>query len=463
MYNTTTNTTNLGLFATQHEYCSLNGYDPLKQCCLLGLVLIGAECIAARMYFGKFPESSGCVANLLKTVKLCLTTATPIAKDLGSVLLSIAAYYYDHVFNTCRNLVPGYLTQQKGNKENASCSSVAYITIGRWEPPHKGHEGLIKITINAARDFNKNKNSQKWPLGFGIEAPAVPYIWVSKDSPINADNPLTTLQKLYYLKRMFPKELYPDLIYVTDLPNINIGIEHLMKKCSLSNNNIKILPGNAGVLSLSLCHKYMYFNILDWQSEENGEACDTWNSGTIKQTGICGIDDFKNDIGKIIEKRMPSKQCIVWLSMNGVQQISIVVGSDQVKPFEQYNRRLLDKYFPNGGGTILQGAADRGDAGRKKICLSAGFYSGTNTRYSGTNTRHCANNWSDEKMLQRFLDAVLTQDMTILDGFCLLNSTRFDQPDIPAESFLKLCSTTQQNEWNDIQKAILKRERLNKL
>ena len=149
--------------------------------------------------------------------------------------------------------------------------------------------------------------------------------------------------------------------------------------------------------------------------------------------------------------------------MNGVQQISIVVGSDQVKPFEQYNRRLLDKYFPNGGGTILQGAADRGDAGRKKICLSAGFYSGTNTRYSGTNTRHCANNWSDEKMLQRFLDAVLTQDMTILDGFCLLNSTRFDQPDIPAESFLKLCSTTQQNEWNDIQKAILKRERLNKL
>ena len=125
MYNTTTNTTSLGLFATQHEYCSPNGYDPLKQCCLLGLVLIFAECIAARMYFGKFPESSGSVANLLKTVKLRLTT--------------------------CRNLIPGYLTQQK----------VAYITIGRWEPPHKGHEELIKFTINAARNFNKNKNSQK--------------------------------------------------------------------------------------------------------------------------------------------------------------------------------------------------------------------------------------------------------------------------------------------------------------
>merc|ERR1712166_1700342 len=108
MYNTTTNTTNLGLFATQHEYCSLNGYDPLKQCCLLGLVLIGVECIAARMYSLKFPESSGSVANLLKTFKLCLTAVTPIATDFGLVLLSIAVYYYDHVFNTCRNLIPEY-------------------------------------------------------------------------------------------------------------------------------------------------------------------------------------------------------------------------------------------------------------------------------------------------------------------------------------------------------------------
>ena len=134
-----------------------------------------------------------------------------------------------------------------------------------------------------------------------------------------------------------------------------------------------------------------------------------------------------------------------------------------MKRFEQNNRRLLDKYFP-GGGTILKGSADRGDAGRKKNCLPsakkktgscAGFY-------SGTNTRNCANNWPDEKMLQIFLDAVLTEDMTILDGFCLLNSTRFDQPDIPAKSFLKLCSATQQNEWNDIRKDILKQERLNK-
>jgi len=108
MYNTTTNTTNFGLFATQHEYCSVNGYDPLKQCCLLGLVLIGVECIAARMYSLKFPESSGSVANLLKTVKHCLTAMIPVAKDLGLVLLSIAVYYHDHVFNTCRNLIPEY-------------------------------------------------------------------------------------------------------------------------------------------------------------------------------------------------------------------------------------------------------------------------------------------------------------------------------------------------------------------
>ena len=86
MYNTTTNTTNLDLFAVQHEYCPLIGYDPLKQCCLLGLVLIGVECIAARMYSCKFPDSSGSVANLLKTVKHCLTTTIPIAKYLGIVI-----------------------------------------------------------------------------------------------------------------------------------------------------------------------------------------------------------------------------------------------------------------------------------------------------------------------------------------------------------------------------------------
>merc|ERR1712166_1458147 len=59
-------------------------------------------------YSLKFPESSGSVANLLKTFKLCLAAATPIAKDLSMVLLSIAVYYYDHVFNTCRNLIPEY-------------------------------------------------------------------------------------------------------------------------------------------------------------------------------------------------------------------------------------------------------------------------------------------------------------------------------------------------------------------
>ena len=96
MYNTTTNTTNLDLFAVQHEYCPLIGYDPLKQCCLLGLVLIGVECIAARMYSCKFPDSSGSVANLLKTVKHCLTTTIPIAKYLGIGLLSIAVYDYVH-------------------------------------------------------------------------------------------------------------------------------------------------------------------------------------------------------------------------------------------------------------------------------------------------------------------------------------------------------------------------------
>ena len=108
MYNTTTNTTNLDLFAVQHEYCPLIGYDPLKQCCLLGLVLIGVECIAARMYSCKFPDSSGSVANLLKTVKHCLTTTIPIAKYLGMALLSITVYHYCHVFNTCRNLIPEY-------------------------------------------------------------------------------------------------------------------------------------------------------------------------------------------------------------------------------------------------------------------------------------------------------------------------------------------------------------------
>jgi hypothetical protein len=107
--------------------------------------------------------------------------------------------------------------------------SVAFITIGRWEPPHKGHEVIGTRTIDYSRMYNKERSFDSFSAK---DNPAVPIMWISPvgdhNIPTDERNPLTTLQRLYYLKRMFPKLKYPDLEFLIDLKNIGLGFEELL-------------------------------------------------------------------------------------------------------------------------------------------------------------------------------------------------------------------------------------------
>ena len=55
-----------------------------------------------------------------------------------------------------------------------SSDKEAIITIGRWEPPHRGHEVLVRDTIQMARDLNGK-----------------PFLWVSPIQKRTRNDPLS--------------------------------------------------------------------------------------------------------------------------------------------------------------------------------------------------------------------------------------------------------------------------------
>jgi nicotinamide mononucleotide adenylyltransferase len=42
--------------------------------------------------------------------------------------------------------------QQSRMRKSDSTGKTAYLTVGRWQPPHKGHAVLIQKTLQLAQD-----------------------------------------------------------------------------------------------------------------------------------------------------------------------------------------------------------------------------------------------------------------------------------------------------------------------
>ena len=108
------------------------------------------------------------------------------------------------------------MAEEKTPANKKKSSKRAVITIGRWHPPHKGHEVLIQGTIDAANEIG-----------------ADPFVWMSplpkqRDgiTPIqDKSNPLTVCSRFYYLDKMYPvREDGPDLIFLSDWNNIRAQI-----------------------------------------------------------------------------------------------------------------------------------------------------------------------------------------------------------------------------------------------
>ena len=293
-----------------------------------------------------------------------------------------------------------------------SSDKEAIITIGRWEPPHRGHEVLIRDTIQMARDVNGK-----------------PFLWVSPIQERTRNDPLSIAERMYYLNRMYPKRNYPDLTFLTDNPGLSLRPVYERELNSgrsvLTRNKAgNTLPDNWD--SMSICQKYKYKNLV---------------SDRLLDSRVKIVRD-RAARASPGSRKLPSKQCLNWLRKRGFMKVTILVGSDRVEAFRKYNEELGKELFKNF--KIEQSGNDRGEKGMQKLersisddsekeleelsmlmdglSLSPQDKKGRAKEYSGTRTREAAYNGN----AREFMEAVMihNSDMTFLDSFCMMNDIR---------------------------------------
>ena len=295
-----------------------------------------------------------------------------------------------------------------------SSDKEAIITIGRWEPPHRGHEVLIRDTIQMARDVNGK-----------------PFLWVSPIQERTRNDPLSIAERIYYLNRMYPRRNYPDLTFLTDNPGLSLTPVYERELNSgrsvLTRNKAgNTLPDNWD--SMSICQKYKYKNLV---------------SDRLLDSRVKIVRD-RAARASPGSRKLPSKQCLNWLRKRGFMKVTILVGSDRVEAFRKYNEELGKELFKSF--KIEQSGYDRGETGMQKLKLERSISDDSEKdleelsmlmdglslsphdqkdraeEYSGTRTREAAYNGN----ARGFMEAVMihNSDMTFLDSFCMMNDIR---------------------------------------
>ena len=301
---------------------------------------------------------------------------------------------------------------------------VAVITIGRLQPPHKGHDVLIRDTVQLARNLGGE-----------------PFVWISPSRTDGRDDlepgeipertvndPLSISQRFYYLNKMYPRAVYPDVKFLYDMDE---GIKLKTQKelnagrSTLEHNRRGIrLPNNWK--GMTICQKYKYVSIM-----ENRRMFDRAIRVRDRAAGV-----------SVGGRRLPSAQCLNWLRSRGFTKVILLVGSDRVKAFKRYNQELGDKLFKKF--KVDQSGYDRGAAGRQELkplkleralsdesiddlsqmmsglSISPAEQKERAEEYSGTRTRNAA----IEGNIPEFVRAVKEGNMTMLDCFCLCNDVR---------------------------------------
>ena len=295
-----------------------------------------------------------------------------------------------------------------------SSDKEAIITIGRWEPPHRGHEVLVRDTIQMARDVNGK-----------------PFLWVSPIQERTRNDPLSITERIYYLNRMYPKRNYSDLTFLTDNPGLSLSPNYQIELDSGRSVLTRSKPGNHlpdNWDSMSICQKYKYKNLV---------------SDRLLDSRVQIVRDRAARVSPG-SKKLPSKQCLNWLRKRGFMKVTILVGSDRVEAFKKYNEELGKELFKSF--KIEQSGYDRGETGMQKLklersisddsekdleelsmlmdglSLSPHDQRGRAEEYSGTRTREAA--YQDDA--RAFMEAVMIMDsdMTFLDSFCMMNDIR---------------------------------------
>ena len=295
-----------------------------------------------------------------------------------------------------------------------SSDKEAIITIGRWEPPHRGHEVLIRDTIQMARDVNGK-----------------PFVWVSPIQERTRNDPLSVAERIYYLNRMYPRRNYPDLTFLTDNPGLSLRPVYERELNSDRSVLTRTKAGNTlpdNWDSMSICQKYKYKNLV---------------SDRLLDSRVKIVRD-RAARAPPGSRKLPSKQCLNWLRKRGFTKVTILVGSDRVEAFRKYNEELGKELFKSFN--IEQSGYERGETGMQKLklersisddsekeleelsmlmdglSLSPHDQKGRAEEYSGTRTREAAYNGDAREFMEAVM--IMGSDMTFLDSFCMMNDIR---------------------------------------
>ena len=333
---------------------------------------------------------------------------------------------------------------------------IAVFTCGRLQPPGKGHKELIEAVYDIAHELDLRKETENI-------AHALPYVWVSpsykeirnvldKDSK----NPISTLDKLHYLNKMYPEKtsegipLFDKLTFLTARSNLDVAFR---EKMQLKDD---FTPKQGDFEGMKLCQ---------WKkwTDESGSTKGIWKT----QGRIRSIRENSSAILDPTGRFVPSKAVILWLIGQGYNEIHIRVGSDRIKGFINWNLVFLNSLKNKGklvNFSIHQVGGDRGDAGQG-ILFDGAIIDGykekpggegedleyedstreSDSEYdpsdeiegdddgesmagkvSGTQMRYFACHFEtiDDNDKRSFIDKSKIGNMTIIDIFCLINDIK---------------------------------------
>ena len=136
---------------------------------------------------------------------------------------------------------------------NSSKNKVAYLTIGRWQPPHKGHAVLINKTLDLALQNNGHayvyiyskepSRSDKWLADLSLED------FNKEVNNFKVKNPLNIGERLYYLQKMFPQRQG----FSPDVFEFLLGERQFFKRYTPTHKDIRgsfVSPRRYGTMSL---------------------------------------------------------------------------------------------------------------------------------------------------------------------------------------------------------------------
>lgn len=183
----------------------------------------------------------------------------------------------------------------------------AYLTIGRWQPPHKGHEVLIRKTLDLATMNNGHAYAYIYS-----KPPSREDEWLKNlsKSDFNKEvinfkvkNPLNIGDRLYYLQKMFPHRegFSPDMF------DFLLGERQNFVRYTPSHKDSRgtlVSPSRHGTMSLDL---------------------------------------------------------VEYLKKRKYAEVKIVVGSDRINAFKKYNPNI----------DILQAGKNRNEVGEQKLDYSS--------------------------------------------------------------------------------------------